>query len=773
MYSPKGEHLILGYDFLYHFNPIIDCKNGLITYDCSHKDSSSIKPSASNALATSVNSVALVGELKTPSLPSSAHIPSIMPSQSLVKLRDEVFKEIKDVGEDVSISLLHLFQGDMDLSALSFHASLEEQWAEEEEPEKIETVLKNYSKKITDLTSLLKKVSPFIFNEGALSQFQILKEAFTTAPILSHFNPSLPTIVETDASDYSLGAVLSQVDDSGKNPIEFDSHKLLQAELNYEIYDKELLGIVWALEGWRAFLLSLSNPFEVLTDHSSLQYFITSKVLTHHQARWAEFFSEFHFTITYRPGRLATLPDALSYRENLHQERGVDCISKNTQNFHQVIKKDGIQESRFFSIKLEIFSDLVDKIQKEVWKDKDYKEILKKLARGESVTEYSLEAQTKLLLFNDRVQKTLKLIKRDFHRAGMNQVIKDYVSSFQKCSRNKNIHHKKFGLLKPLQIPSGPWNSLSMEFITQLPLSNSFDSVVVFMNRLSKMEIFIPAYGTITDLELAHIFISHVFSKHGLPVSIVSDRGSLFVSSFWTNLCQKLRISRDLSTAFHPEIDEQTERINQILEQNPSFDSIHISQDSPAGKLSTKLQSVQKVVKEELESEIRRFQKFEYSNRSIPPDFQPGNKVWLASKKTKTTRPTKRLSERWLGPFEVLKKIGSHAYHLNFPFQWKSVHPVFHVSLLEPVKQSSIPNCNQSLPPPDLVEEQEECKVAQVLDSKLKRGGLWYLLEWKGSSKDPERKTWEPASNLTSSPDLVKYFHSLYPDEPIPITSRV
>ncbi|MBW0463815.1 hypothetical protein O181_003530 [Austropuccinia psidii MF-1] len=140
--SPKGDNLTLGYDFLYHFNPIIDWKNGLITYDSSHKVSGGINPSASNALATAVNSVSLVGELKTPSLPSSVHIPSIMPSQSLLKSRDEAFKEIKDVGEDVCISLLHLFQGDIDLPLLYFHTSLEEQWDEEEQPEDIETVLR-------------------------------------------------------------------------------------------------------------------------------------------------------------------------------------------------------------------------------------------------------------------------------------------------------------------------------------------------------------------------------------------------------------------------------------------------------------------------------------------------------------------------------------------------------------------------------------------------------------------------------------------------------
>ncbi|MBW0515500.1 hypothetical protein O181_055215 [Austropuccinia psidii MF-1] len=118
--------------------------------------------------------------------------------------------------------------------------------------------------------------SPFIFNEKAFSKFQILKEAFTTAPILLHFNPSLQIILDTDASDDALGSVLSQVNDSGKHPIAFDSHKLLLTELHYEIHDKELPGIVWALMRWRAFLIDLSNSFEVLTDHSPIQYFMSS-----------------------------------------------------------------------------------------------------------------------------------------------------------------------------------------------------------------------------------------------------------------------------------------------------------------------------------------------------------------------------------------------------------------------------------------------------------------------------------------------------------------
>ncbi|MBW0579187.1 hypothetical protein O181_118902, partial [Austropuccinia psidii MF-1] len=120
--------------------------------------------------------------------------------------------------------------------------------------------IKNYSKKISSLTSFLKKDSCFPLNEEAL---------------------------KTDASDYALGAVLSQVSDSGKHPIALNSHKPIPEELNYEIHDKELLGIVWALKRWRAFLFSLSSPVKVLTGYSSLQYLMSSKVLTCPQARCA------------------------------------------------------------------------------------------------------------------------------------------------------------------------------------------------------------------------------------------------------------------------------------------------------------------------------------------------------------------------------------------------------------------------------------------------------------------------------------------------------
>ncbi|MBW0504978.1 hypothetical protein O181_044693 [Austropuccinia psidii MF-1] len=211
---------------------------------------------------------------------------------------------------------------------------------------------------------------------------------------------------------------------------------------------------------------------------------MSSKVLTHCQARWAEFLSEFHFSITYCPGHLATLPDALSNWHNIYLERGEDFIRKNPMNSQQLIKQEEVQPSRYFAVKVESFSNSIDSIQKTLWQDSQYRSILQVLGKGKSVQYYSLDSSSQLPLFKDRVvvpndptiqlripqkhhdsplaghpgqEKTLKFVKWDFHWSAMTQFIKDYVSSSQQFSRNKNIHNKKFRFLKPLPIPNSPW----------------------------------------------------------------------------------------------------------------------------------------------------------------------------------------------------------------------------------------------------------------------------------------------------------------------------
>ena len=122
-----------------------------------------------------------------------------------------------------------------------------------------------------------------------------LKKAFVSAPVLGTFDPELPIINETDASDYALGAILSQPFEDGDHPVAFYSRKLNSSELNYEIYDKELLAIVTAFQQWRHLLVGAVVRIIVWSDHRNLQWFMSSNVLNRRQSRWSLFLSELMF----------------------------------------------------------------------------------------------------------------------------------------------------------------------------------------------------------------------------------------------------------------------------------------------------------------------------------------------------------------------------------------------------------------------------------------------------------------------------------------------
>ena len=169
--------------------------------------------------------------------------------------------------------------------------------------------------------------------------FLKLKIAFTEAPILQHFDPDKETWIESDASDWVIAAVLSQKDEQDVlHPVAYMSQKMLPAECNYEIYDKELLAIVRAFEEWRPECAGTPAecPIKVLSDHRNLEHFMTTKQLNRRQARWAEFLAEFNFQISYRPGAQGTKPDSLTRRTD---DLPADDSDERRQFNNQVILK--------------------------------------------------------------------------------------------------------------------------------------------------------------------------------------------------------------------------------------------------------------------------------------------------------------------------------------------------------------------------------------------------------------------------------------------------
>src|SRR6266436_3961624 len=146
-------------------------------------------------------------------------------------------------------------------------------------------------------------------------------------------------------------------------------------------------------------------------------------------------------------------------------------------------------------------------------------------------------------------------------------MVKDYVASCATCAHTKSVRHKPYGKLKQLPIPSQPWLSILMDFIKQLPASEDFSAILVVVDCLMKQVIFIPSHDTMNALQVAQLFLTHVFSKHRVPSHITLDRGSEFISHFFCSLGKLLRMRLHFTSGYHPEGDGQTERANQVLEQ--------------------------------------------------------------------------------------------------------------------------------------------------------------------------------------------------------------
>lgn len=383
------------------------------------------------------------------------------------------------------------------------------------------------------------------------------------------------------------------------------------------------------------------------------------------------------------------------------------------------------------------------------------------------------------------VQRTIELVSRKYWWPGMTTHIKAYIAGCEPCQRAKTSRTKPAGTLKPLPIPSAPWSSIAMDFITDLPASNSFDSILVVVDRLTKMAHFIPTTKTLNASGLAHLIIRDIVRLHGLPADIVSDRGTLFTSNFWQALTKTLKVETRLSTAFHPQTDGQTERLNQTLEQylrlyvndrqndwaqllplaefaynnseqssskqtpffacfgyHPRFSAPLVTMtDVPA--VDNHLQNLadaQRAVLDALQKAQRTQAKYYDQHRRATPSYEPGDRVWLLSKNITTTRPNKKLDYKKLGPYAISENVGTHAYRLVVPDSFRA-HPVFHVSLLEPYQETHVPR----LRAPDAPEPEipgADYVVEDIIAHRRRRNRNEYLIKWKDFP--PEDNTWQP-----------------------------
>jgi hypothetical protein len=202
--------------------------------------------------------------------------------------------------------------------------------------------IRNYSRIVTPLINLTKKNAVFNWSIECQDAFELLKYTVASAPTLKPFDWTKEAIVETDASDFVSGGVLSQYDDEGVlRPVAFFSKKHSAVECNYEIYDKELLAIIRCLEEWRPELEGTETPIRILSDHRNLEYFMSTKMLNRRQARWSEFLSRYNFRIIYRPGKQGEKPDALTRRSEDLPKEGDERLQHQSR---VVLKKENFED---------------------------------------------------------------------------------------------------------------------------------------------------------------------------------------------------------------------------------------------------------------------------------------------------------------------------------------------------------------------------------------------------------------------------------------------
>lgn len=385
---------------------------------------------------------------------------------------------------------------------------------------------------------------------------------------------------------------------------------------------------------------------------------------------------------------------------------------------------------------------------------------------------------------------TIALVTRRFFWPGCNQDVRRFVKNCDTYGRSTIWRDKKRGLLKPLPVPSQIWQEISMDFITGLPHSGPEKCTVllVIIDRLSKGVILIPVAPNRFDTEgLAKIFIKFYLPHHWIPRAIVSDRGSQFVNGFWKTVCDKLKISHRLSTAYHPEIDGQTERANQEVEtyvrkfvtyeQNDWTQWIPLAQIAINNKpaTSTKIspffmihgynaenitvetndkhprrttasrgQEVVKKLKEAHEfaqasMAVAQQVQEKYSNNKeyVSISYKVGDKVWLNIKNINSDRPCKILN--WIhGKYTITKTFpnSAHFYELDTP---KGTHNRFHTSLLRPVNKNPLPTQQtDEVQPQGLLtgDGDVEFGIEEILKSREKSVGRGcrqeVLVKWTG-----------------------------------------
>lgn len=399
------------------------------------------------------------------------------------------------------------------------------------------------------------------WSEAADAAFTQIKQALASAPVLALPDWSEGAVFDMicDASYQGLAGILMQKD----RPIAFESRKLNAAERNYSATDLEMLAVVYTVRKWRCYIEG--REARVFTDHKPNTFFDSANMLSRTQARWVEALQGFRLQWNYKPG-ISNIADPLSRNPvllfTLSSRRVFAALRESPDFLTQV--RSGYLTDPWFTQKS------TERVRKQLTVTNGLYYMGDRLAvpaAGALRTACMAECHDTPYCGHVGRTKTLHNAQRYFWWPGMTADVSQYVATCDSCQRVHSRNCSQSGLLQPLPMPQDTWQSVSVDFVTSLPATaEGFTAVVVFVDRLSKMVRLAPCQDTVTAEGCADLFIDTVFKSHGVPEQLVSDRDTRFTSEFWAALTARMGVTRAMSSAFHPQTDGQTERVNRVME---------------------------------------------------------------------------------------------------------------------------------------------------------------------------------------------------------------
>ncbi|KAJ9557882.1 hypothetical protein OSB04_012496 [Centaurea solstitialis] len=558
--------------------------------------------------------------------------------------------------------------------------------------------IQDFSKIAVPLMRLTRKSEPFVWGAEQEASFDTLRRKLCEAPVLTLPEGVEDLTVYCDASYHGLGCVLMQ---RGR-VIACASRQLKTHEVNYPTHDLELAAVVFALKLWRHYLYGVRCT--IYTDHKSLLYFMDQQNLNMRQRRWLEVIKDYDCEILYHQGKANVVADALS-RKGSRLLLRVPCMRMTVStSLIELIRQSQVEAVKEGNQKKQRIKGQVEQLMA------DGRGLLTR--HGRVWVPVSCEARQTLLdeahkskfSIHPGATKMYRDLRTDYWWPGMKRDVARYVEKCLTCLRVKAEHQRPHGKLQPLEIPEWKWEHVTMDLVTGLPrIFRRYDAIWVVVDRLTKSAHFIAIKEASSSEELADIYVREIVARHGVPVTVISDRDVRFTSRFWSRFHDDLGTRLQFSTPFHPQTDGQSERTIRTLEDmlracvldfGGSWDShlplvefsynnsFHASIGMPPYEMLYGRRCRTPVCWGET---AQSRQKSYVDKRRSDLEFSVGDRVLLKVSLWKGVirfRKRGKLGPRFIGPFEIVAHVGKVAYRLELPPELSQIHNTFHVSQL-------------------------------------------------------------------------------------------